>query len=315
MNIKKSSHEDLNKSSGCFLCPRKCGALRGDWNQLGVCGVTNDIYISTYQLHFYEEPCISGENGSGAIFFYGCPLKCIYCQNSEISNCKNLKTKNLKKYKKEDLVKIYFELEKMGANNINFVTGTQYIPEIVESIKIAKSKGLKIPAVWNTSGYESIESLNLLDGCIDIYLNDFRYIDDELGRNFSNVNNYSSIAKSAISYMLSNFKNNVYEKENNSNEIIMKKGVIIRVLVLPGHVSNSIKILDYIHDTFGNKVVISLMSQYTPVKNNFEFKELNRKLTKREYEKIIEYAEKLGFENAYIQEMDSANIKYIPDFD
>ncbi len=310
---KLNSHLDFKSPGGCFLCPRNCGALRDNFDHIGVCGVTKDIYISTYQLHFYEEPCISGKNGSGTIFFYGCPLKCIYCQNSPISNCKNLEEKNLKKYNIEDLVKIYFELEKMNAHNINFVTGTQYIPEIAESIKLARSAGLKIPTVWNTSGYESIKSLKMLSGCIDIFLTDFRYIDNKLAKKFSYVNDYVETAKEAIDYMLSICNENIYEKLDSDTEI-MKKGVIIRILVLPSHVSDSKKIIDYIYNKYGKNMIISLMSQYTPLREDFEYEELNRRLTKREYEKIINYVYSLGLENVYIQDMDSASTKYIPNF-
>ncbi len=313
MNNIKNSHEDFKKSSGCFLCPRKCGASREDFNHLGYCSVTKDINISTYQLHYYEEPCISGKSGSGAIFFYGCPLRCMYCQNSEISNCKNIKNKNLKKYEIEDLVKIYFDLEEMGATNINFVTGTQYIPPIIESIKLARNKGLKIPTVWNTSGYESIESLEMLKDYVDIFLTDFRYFDDDLSKKFSNVDNYVSIAKEAIDYMIKLNNENIYEKDKSGIDI-MKKGVIIRILVLPSHVSNSKQILDYLCNKYGNSVLISLMSQYTPMRSDFKYNELNRKLTKREYEKILQYASNLQLENVYIQEMDSASTKYIPNF-
>ena len=308
-----NSHLDLKSSGGCFLCPRNCGALRNDFDHTGVCGVTKDIYISTYQLHFYEEPCISGKNGSGTIFFYGCPLKCIYCQNSPISNCKNLEEKNLKKYNIEDLVKIYFELEKMNAHNINFVTGTQYIPEIAESIKLARSAGLKIPTVWNTSGYESIESLKLLNGYIDIFLTDFRYIDNELAKKFSAVNNYVEVVKEAIDYMFKICNENIYDQLD-SDIAIMKKGVIIRILVLPSHVSDSKRIIDYLINKYGKNICISLMSQYTPMREDFEYEELNRRLTKREYEKIINYVYSLGLENVYIQDMDSASTKYIPNF-
>lgn len=286
----------------CKICPRKCGANRNK-NELGFCKSKNKIKIARYSLHYWEEPCISGKKGSGTIFFSGCNMKCIFCQNYKIS------INNIgKEISIERFSDICLELQNQKALNINLVTPTIYIPLIKEGLLLAKKKGLSIPIVYNTSGYESVDSLKELDGLIDIYLPDFKYFDNNLAINFSSANNYFEIASLAIKEMYRQVGKPVFK--NN----IMKKGVIVRHLLLPNHVNDSKKILKYLYDTYKNNIYISIMNQYTPIRNIKEYMELNTTVKECEYNELINYALDLGIVNAFIQEGETCKESFIPDF-
>lgn len=280
----------------CTSCPRKCSIERNHTNSL--CGVKEEMLIGRIGKHFFEEPPISGTNGSGTIFFCGCPLKCVYCQNQSLTNQYIGKV-----FSANELSQQIRKLESLGVHNINFVTPTHYYNKVIETLSLYKPI---IPIVYNCSGYETIESILSLKNYVDIYLPDFKYADNAIAFKYSNVKDYKEVCIKAISEMLTQ-KPNIFEGS------ILKQGVIIRHLILPNNLENSKKVLDTIKDCFGNKIILSLMSQYTPVvKTNFE--ELNRTLKSIEYKIIVKYAEKLGFENVFIQELSSADDCFIPEF-
>ena len=302
--MKSNTSEIITKYySNCTLCPRNCQINR--YSQKGVCGASSEMAVSRAALHFWEEPCISGESGSGAVFFSGCNLHCIYCQNYSISSHKIGKEISI-----ERLVEIFYELKDKGANNINLVTGSHFIPSIREAILIAKNKGFTLPFIFNCGGYESVDSLEMLDGLIDVYLPDFKYISSDLSNELSHANNYPEIAKLAISEMYRQVGTPVF-----SSEGLIKKGMIVRHLVLPGYLEESKMVLDYLYKTYSDNIYISIMSQYTPMPNTKKLPHLKRKLSKHEYSSIISYATNLGIENAYIQEGDVAKESFIPEFD
>lgn len=284
----------------CKLCPRKCGVNR--YKNKGVCGASNKLRIALASKHFFEEPCISGKKGSGTIFFSYCNLKCIYCQNYKISEGYG-KDISIKRF-----VEICLELQEQGVNNINLVTPTHYIPHIVRGIKKAKEKGLTIPIVYNTSGYENTESLKKLSGIVDIYLTDFKYYDNKLGLKYSNVKDYFEITSKAIDEMIKQCPKTVIEKG------LLKQGVIIRILLLPNHLDDAMKILKYLYNKYNDKIYISIMNQYTPVRVT-KYLNLNRKVTKNEYEKLIDYAVSLGINNSFVQENGTQDESFIPIFD
>ncbi len=287
----------------CLLCPRKCGVNRQI--SYGVCQVSNKIKIARAALHFWEEPCISGDSGSGAVFFSGCPLHCVFCQNEEISHGKVGKEISV-----ERLAEIYLELQQKGANNINLVTGTHYIPEIVQSVGLSRSLGLNIPIIYNTSGYETVESLKCLEGIVDVYLPDFKYMDSDLAGKYSHAKDYPECVKAAIAEMY----RQVGTPEFDDNGFITK-GVIVRNLLLPGHVNDSKQIIDYLYRKYGDEIFISIMSQYTPMAQiKDKYPELNRRVTKREYDAVVQFALDLGIENAFIQDRKVAKESFIPDF-
>ena len=287
----------------CQLCPRNCGVDRD--HSLGVCQVSSTVKVARAALHFWEEPCISGENGSGAVFFSGCPLHCVFCQNEEISHGKVGQEITL-----ERLAEIYLELQNQGANNINLVTGTHYIPAIVESVKLARKQGLEIPIVYNTSGYETVESLRMLEGIVDVYLPDFQYWDGALAREFSHAEDYPEVARMAISEMVRQCP--IPKFDDNG---FIQSGVIVRQLLLPGHVNDSKAIIQYLYDTFSDNIYISMMSQYTPMPQIAEkYQSLNRRVTKREYDSVVDFAISLGVENAFIQDRKVAKDSFIPTF-
>ena len=285
----------------CDICPRKCGINRN--KELGFCKSGNKIKIARYSLHFWEEPCISGKTGSGTIFFSGCNLKCIFCQNYDISFNNNGKEISIERFSD-----ICLELEKKGALNINLVTPTIYIPLIKEGLILAKKKGLNIPVVYNTSGYESVESLKELDGLIDIYLPDFKYFDNELANKFSNAPNYFEVACEALKEMYRQVGNPIIEDN------IMKKGVIVRHLLLPKHIDDSKKVIKYLYDTYKDNIYISIMNQFTPIRKIDKYKELNETVNDFEYDELINYALDLGIEKAFIQEGETCKESFIPDF-
>lgn len=294
----------MNKYENCLLCPRKCGINRST-GQTGVCGVSAKIRVARAALHYWEEPCISGEKGSGAVFFSGCSLHCVFCQNREISDGKAGKV-----ISKERLSDIFIELAGKGANNINLVTPGQYIPDIVWAVSDARRRGMKLPIVYNTSGYEDAKELKLLEGIVDVYLPDFKYMDSALSAKYSRAKDYPSVAKQAISEMVRQQPKVVIDDATG----LIQKGVIVRQLLLPGHVNDAKAILNYLHDTYQNSIYISMMSQFTPIALK-DYPEINRTVTGREYERLIDYAIKIGITNAFIQEGDVAKDSFIPAFD
>lgn len=287
----------------CTLCPRECHVNREN-KKRGYCGMDSRIYAARAALHMWEEPCISGEKGSGAVFFSGCGLRCIFCQNREIAIGKDGKEISVEK-----LGEIFLNLEKQGAANINLVTGAHYVPQIREALSIAKEKGLSVPVVYNSSGYEKVETLKLLEGYVDVYLPDFKYMEASLAEAFSNAPDYPERAKEAIEEMVRQTGKCVFNEDG-----YLEKGTIVRHLILPGHTVNSKKVLDYLHNTYGNKIFISIMNQYTPVYEQKVYKELNRKVTEREYKKVLDHALEIGVENGFWQTGDTAKESFIPSF-
>lgn len=296
--------KNMNKYEDCLLCPRKCGINRST-GQTGVCGVSSEIKVARAALHYWEEPCISGKKGSGAVFFSGCSLHCVFCQNREISDGKVGKV-----ISKERLSDIFMELAVKGANNINLVTPGQYIPDIVWAVNDAKSRGMKIPIIYNTSGYENVTELKLLEGIVDVYLPDFKYMDSTLSAMYSRAKDYPSVAKQALSEMVRQQPDVVIDDATG----LIQKGVIVRQLLLPGHVNDAKAVLKYLYDTYHDHVYISMMSQFTPIALK-DYPEINRTVTRREYERLVDYALKIGITNAFIQEGDVAKDSFIPAFD
>ena len=296
--------KNMNKYENCLLCPRKCGINRRT-GQTGVCGVSSEIKVARAALHYWEEPCISGKRGSGAVFFSGCSLHCVFCQNREISDGKAGKV-----ISKERLSDIFMELADKGANNINLVTPGQYIPDIVWAVNDAKSRGMKLPIIYNTSGYENVTELKLLEGIVDVYLPDFKYMDSTLSAMYSRAKDYPSVAKQALSEMVRQQPDVVIDDATG----LIQKGVIVRQLLLPGHVNDAKAVLKYLYDTYRDHVYISMMSQFTPIALE-DYPEINRTVTKREYERLVNYALEIGITNAFIQEGDVAKDSFIPAFD
>lgn len=284
----------------CTICPHKCGIDRT--KNIGRCRATDKIKIALYSIHNFEEPCISGNNGSGTIFFSNCNMNCIYCQNYEISQLGKGKEITIR-----ELANIMLEQQKRNVENINLVTPTSYTIQIIEAIKIAKKEGLKIPIVYNTNGYENVETLKLLEGYIDIYLPDLKYFYNELGKKYSKVDNYFEIATKAIKEMF----RQVGKVEINEKGI-MKKGLMIRHLILPNQIENSKQILKWIKENLEEDVYISIMAQYFPTYKAKEIKELNRKLTKKEYQEVENYLYSLDIQNGYIQELGEHEEEYVP---
>ena len=296
--------KNMNKYENCLLCPRKCGINRRT-GQTGVCGVSSEIKVARAALHYWEEPCISGKRGSGAVFFSGCSLHCVFCQNREISDGKAGKL-----ISKERLSDIFMELADKGANNINLVTPGQYIPDIVWAVNDARSRGMKLPIIYNTSGYENVTELKLLEGIVDVYLPDFKYMDSTLSARYSRAKDYPSVAKQALSEMVRQQPDVVIDDATG----LIQKGVIVRQLLLPGHVNDAKAVLKYLYDTYHDHVYISMMSQFTPIALE-DYPEINRTVTKREYERLVNYALEIGITNAFIQEGDVAKGSFIPAFD
>lgn len=296
--------KNMNKYEDCLLCPRKCGINRRT-GQTGVCGVSSEIKVARAALHYWEEPCISGKRGSGAVFFSGCSLHCVFCQNREISDGKEGKV-----ISKERLSDIFMELADKGANNINLVTPGQYIPDIVWAVNDAKSRGMKLPIIYNTSGYENVTELKLLEGIVDVYLPDFKYMDSTLSAMYSRAKDYPSVAKQALSEMVRQQPDVVIDDATG----LIQKGVIVRQLLLPGHVNDAKAVLKYLYDTYHDHVYISMMSQFTPIALK-DYPEINRTVTRREYERLVDYAIEIGITNAFIQEGDVAKDSFIPAFD
>lgn len=287
----------------CSLCPRNCGVNRLS-EKRGFCGAGDKIRVARAALHYWEEPCISGNIGSGTVFFSYCTLKCVFCQNHNISQCSFGKEISI-----DRLGEIFIELQEKGALNINLVTPTHYVPQIIEAIRLGRNKGLNIPIIYNSSGYEKVETIKLLKGYIDVYLPDMKYFDSKYSVKYSKAKDYFLYAKESIDEMI----NQVGNVEFDENGII-KKGVIIRHLMLPGLLFDSKKIVDYIHKTYGNKVYISLMNQYTPLEHVKEYPEINKPLNQKHYEALIDYSLDIGVEKGFIQEEGTAKESFIPLF-
>ncbi len=295
----------MNQIKLCTLCPRECNVDRAH-GQKGVCGVTGTgIYGARAALHMWEEPCISGERGSGAIFFSGCPLRCVYCQNYEIARAKRGDEISV-----ERLADIMLELQEKNAANINLVTPTHYTLEIIEAVKLVKANGLQIPIVYNCSGYEKVETLQLLEGIVDIYLTDYKYEDSYLAKRYSNAEDYPKIVKNALAEMVRQCGEAEFDEEE-----MMKRGVIVRHLLLPGCTENAKAVVQYVYKTYGDQVFLSLMNQYTPLPHVEKWPEINRKVTEEEYETFVDYAIEIGVENGFIQEGETAEESFIPEFD
>lgn len=292
--------------SRCTLCPRNCKVNRAD-GENGVCSATGrKILAARAALHMWEEPCISGNRGSGAVFFSGCPLRCVYCQNYDIA-----RTQVGMEISEERLGEIFLELKEKGAANINLVTPTHYTPQIIRAVKRARKEGMSLPVVYNCSGYEKVETLKMLEGIVDIYLTDFKYMEKQWAEKYSKAPDYPERAKEALAEMVRQTGRVVFDSEG-----MMKSGVIVRHLLLPGRVKNAKAVVKYVFETYGDQVYLSLMNQYTPLPQvKKDFPELNRKVTKKEYERLLSYALDLGVENAFIQEGDTAKESFIPMFD
>ena len=287
----------------CSLCPRNCGVNRLD-GQKGFCGVDAEILVARAALHMWEEPCISGKEGSGAVFFSGCSLGCGFCQNNKIS-----RGQTGKKITVEYLAELFFQLQGQGAYNINLVTAGHFLPQVALALENARAHGLKIPVVYNSSGYEKADTLKILEGLVDIYLPDFKYMDSELAGKYSHAPDYPQIAKAALKEMVQQVGTPGFDERG-----MMKKGVIVRHLLLPGHVKNSREVLKYLYETYGDRIYISIMNQYTPMPAMKDDPKLSRKVTDREYERLLDYALSLGLNNGFIQEGETAKESFIPEF-
>lgn len=286
----------------CNLCPRMCQINREE--QEGYCGCTNKIKVSRCAKHYFEEPILEGTKGSGAIFFSGCNLKCKFCQNYTISQ------ENFGKYIEiDELANLFLKLQQQDALNINLVTPTSYVNQIIKAIKLARTKGLHLPIIYNTSSYENIDTIKRLKDYINIYLPDLKYFDDEIAIKYSNAPHYFKYASSAIEEMIKQAPLS-FDKDGN-----LLTGVIVRHLILPGHVEDSKKILKYLYETYHDEIYISIMNQYTPIREIKEYKNLNRTLTNHEYNEVIEYAISLGISQAFIQEEGTQKTSFIPPFD
>lgn len=288
----------------CEICPHNCKVNRLE-GKIGRCKATDKVKIALASVHNFEEPCISGTNGSGTVFFSNCNLKCVFCQNYKISQQGLGKEISI-----EELADIFIEQQNKKVENINLVTPTMYIYHIIEAIKIARKKGLNIPIVYNTNGYENVETIKKLNGYIDIYLPDLKYYDNDLAFKYSGIKNYFENATEAIKEMYNQVGAPVLDENG-----IMKKGVIIRHLVLPNNLQNSKDVLKWINDNIDNKVFVSVMAQYFPTHRAKDFPELNRKLTKEEYEEIENFLYSLNLDNGYIQELGEHEEEYVPDFE
>ena len=289
---------EYNLLEECILCPHKCKVNRNE-GQLGRCKSGKNVKLALANLHFFEEPCISGEEGSGTIFFSGCNMSCKFCQNYKISQ-----NGIGKEISVDELAKKFIELQEMNANNINLVTGVMYIPQIIDAINVAKEMGLKIPIIYNSSGYENPEIIKLLNGYIDVYLPDLKYYDNTLAKRLSGIDNYFKYATESIKEMY----NQVGSPKLDEN------GMIKRHLVLPNHIQNSKEILKWIKENFDDKILVSVMAQYFPTNKALEENDINRKLTQKEYQEIEDYVFELNLDG-YMQDLEENEEQYVPDFE
>lgn len=291
-------------SEKCSLCPRMCGTDRAA-GQKGFCGGGNLVRVARAALHYWEEPCISGESGSGTVFFSGCTMRCVFCQNKEISRSEVGKEITI-----ERLAEIYLELAAKGANNINLVTPMHYAPQIIAALDIARKNGLTLPIVWNTGGWERRESIAAVRDYADIWLSDFKYFDSSLGESLSKAPNYFSVAAAALDQMVKQTCEPVFDENG-----IMRRGVIVRHLMLPGHLDDTKNVLRFLYENYGDSIWISIMNQYTPMCSDPRFPELSRTVSDEEYNEAIDFACELGIENAFVQEGGTVGESFIPPFD
>ena len=295
--------KEVDGLESCCLCPRECFADRIN-GETGYCGMTASVKVGRAALHMWEEPCISGSRGSGTVFFCGCNLKCLYCQNKDISFGDSGTEITIGR-----LGRIFLELQEQKAHNINLVTPTHFVPQIIAAVGAARKEGLVIPVVYNSGSYENVQTIEMLKGVVDIYLPDLKYFDPKLGAELSNAPDYFTRASEAISVMVKQQPEVVFDDDG-----MMLKGVIVRHLVLPGHTDDSIKVLKHLYTSFGDRIYLSIMNQYTPLEPVSRMPEMSRRVTDEEYDKVIEYALSLGVENAFIQEGDTAKESFIPAF-
>lgn len=297
------SNNILNVLKDCRLCPRDCGVNRLN-GQLGYCKSRANVMVARAALHHWEEPCVSGEAGSGTIFFSNCNLRCVFCQNYDISQEAVGKEVTI-----ERLSEIFIELQEKGANNINLVTPTHYVPQIIAAIDIARKNGLELPILYNCSGYENIETIKLLHGYIDVYIPDIKYFSSKYSLKYSNAPDYFKYASEAVSEMVKQVGEATFDENG-----IIKNGVIIRHMMLPGLLFDSKKIIDFIYNTFGDRVYISIMNQYTPMHNSNLFPEINKPLKAEHYNSLIDYALNIGIKNGFVQDDGTSSKAFIPPF-
>lgn len=320
----------------CHLCPRDCGVNRTGDNsggKFGVCGQSDKIKVAKYSLHMWEEPCISGSKGSGTVFFSGCSLGCVFCQNSKISNPKVLQEREAlgKEVSVEELAEIFLKQQyENHANNINLVTATHFLPQVIAALDRAKNHGLTIPIVYNCSGYEQVEGIKRLEGYVDVYLPDFKYISQEMSLKYSHVRDYAIRAKAALQEMVRQCKDAYFYVEGDSfherispkeyqdrceeESLLMGRGVIVRHLMLPNGIEDSKAVMQYLLNTYKEQIFISVMNQYTPLPQVSHIPELNQKVAKKDYEELLDFAINLGMEYGFFQEGDVAMESFIPDF-
>lgn len=289
--------------TACTLCPRECKVNRLE-GQKGYCHESAQLVVGRAALHHWEEPCISGTQGSGAVFFSGCTMGCVFCQNYGLAHGEMGKEISI-----ERLAEIFLELQEQGAHNINLVTPTHFTYQIIEAIQKARGKGLKIPTVYNCSGYEKVETLKALEGWIDVYLPDFKYVSEELALKYSRAPHYFEYASAALQEMVRQTGPAVFDEEG-----MIQKGVVVRHLLLPGKLMDSKAVIKYLIATYQDQIWISLMNQYTPLKQVSNDPELNRKVTRKAYNRLIDYAIELGLENGFVQEGETAEESFIPLF-
>lgn len=289
--------------SNCTLCPRNCCVDRTA-GQYGYCGMPADMFAARAALHLWEEPCLVGEKGSGTVFFSGCNMKCVFCQNHNIALGDIGKSISISR-----LADIFMELQQKGATNINLVTPTHYVPQIRQALLLVKENGLSIPIVYNTGNYEKVETLKLLDGLVDIYLPDLKYFSSDLSRQYANAPDYFEKACLSLEEMYRQTGPCIFDEQG-----ILQQGIIVRHLLLPGRTKDAKKILHYLQDTYGNNIWVSIMNQYTPLPHFSHIPELNRPVTPQEYDRVVNYAIRLGMENAFIQEGETAAESFIPPF-
>ena len=291
-------------TENCELCPRRCRVSRTE-GQKGFCGASGTVRVARAALHFWEEPCISGEEGSGTVFFSGCTMRCLFCQNREISRGEAGKDISVSR-----LSEIFLELQAKGANNINLVTPMHFAPAITKALDLARQNGLPLPIVWNTGGWELPESVAAVQDYADIWLTDFKYFDDKLAEDFSHATQYFEIASAALKQMVEQTGPIVFDERG-----MMKRGVIVRHLMLPGHLDDTKNVLRYLYETYGDKIWVSIMNQYTPLCSDERFPELSRTVSDEEYDEAIDFACELGMEQAFVQEGGTVGESFIPPFD
>ena len=295
----------LDLYTSCQLCPRNCKADR-QHGQTGFCHMPADLKVARAALHMWEEPCISGKAGSGAVFFSGCSVGCVFCQNHAIAAGQSGKRISI-----ERLADIFLELQTKGANNINLVTPEHYAPSIALALAMAKAKGLHLPIICNCSGYSSLTALRILSDHVDVWLPDFKYYSPELSKKYSHAPDYFTVACQALQFMCEQAGDHVFDDNG-----IIQKGIIVRHLTLPGCMEDSRKVIHYLHETYGDKIYISIMNQFTPVSELLsDYPELNHTISASDYDALVDYAIDIGIENGFIQEGETAKESFIPPFD